>query len=523
MRGFIKATALLSLSRASTFVIPDSSTLPSNPSLEYHPSDAFVKFDINNPDITERYPDFTFQVEGTDKACGESHILLNGLRLDSEWDGIKARGHEFLDFGGGKEAEWHIECLFDTVSGDGSNSIGDDVVHILSLRIGSSASTIQPGFTISYKQKDQPAILRFKPNYISQESANHPEIIATWRKPSLTFDPEVLDNAQRNVSPTSFGASRQQKSLGAYLQHLKVSLKKELNEVIKHFCPKTKEPFKATPPYPVHRPITPLDTTKSTSTQSNLPAAETRSLSTLETLDPSASTQNPPTFIPQTDVNIHLLKIFAGVLVLGSCITWICLRCRDPRRRAECLARREERRNKKLYRRAAQHHKIKMWFWNFRMRYGLASSESLSWDEKRTRIIQQEAILEDAAANDIRALRNARRVVSTVAAAEEGRNTFTYDSEGSERRRSVSTLPGYESDGSQPPTYDDVEGGLERIRVADGFRYVPAETEFRSDSSVVSTSPRISRDGTNSDFDEKIDPISLETAGSVIHDYEREL
>lgn len=124
---------------------------------------------------------------------------------------------------------------------------------------------------------------------------------------------------------------------------------------------------------------------------------------------------------------------------------------------------------------------------------------------------EQEANLEDAMTNDIRALRDAHRIVSDITFAEEGRSGPVYESEGSERRRSVSTLPGYESEGSQPPSYDDVGGIISNAGV-DAFICTTFETEFRSDSSVISTSPRISRDGTNSDFDEKFEPISLEAS-----------
>ena len=251
----------------------------------------------------------------------------------------------------------------------------------------------------------------------------------------------------------------------------------------------------------------PPDASDSTKTLSHIPAAKTRSL---ENSQPSAAHTSTSLFIPDVEYNHYLIKVLGLSLVILICITWICLRCRDPRRRAECLARREERRNKKLYRRAARQHKVKMWFWKFRVRYGLAPREDLSWDEKRTRVLQQERVLEDAMTDDIRAFRNAHRIVSLISAAEEGRDTVVHESEGSGRRRSFSILPGYESEGSQPPTYESVEGGLDEIRVANGFRYMPAETEFRSDSSVISTSPRISRDGTNSDFDEKFEPISLE-------------
>ncbi len=104
-------------------------------------------------------------------------------------------------------------------------------------------------------------------------------------------------------------------------------------------------------------------------------------------------------------------------------------------------------------------------------------------------------MLEAVCQEDIRHLRAATRPrrageggTNSIAAAEEGRNTFPYDSDSeggsssparrlrSTSGRSVSTLPGYESEGTQPPGYAGVE-------------------DMTPDSSVVSTSPRISRDG----------------------------
>ena len=469
-------------------------------------------------------------MEETDQPCGESRVLLNGLQLDSVWDGTTAQGHDYLDLRGGKEAEWHIRCLFDNLSGGEGVIDEKDVIHVLSLRIGSSMDTVRPGFTISYKQRSKPAILRFQPQYHTIETTKRPTSMELWRIPSLEFSPELLDKAQEFRSPTvSSILGHGQKSLGAYFRSLKGSLKKEVHEAIEHICPiKYAQSKKLTPPVPLTIPLdqtlespekssgeglTSTKTVDSSNTFSNHPAAETRSLNALETSDPSYTDATRPSFTPQTNHNLHFLKTFGLVLILGACVTWICLRCRDPRRRAECLARREERRNKKLYRRAVRQHKIRMWFWNFRMKYGLAPSEVLDWDEKRNRVIQQESVLEHVANGNIQALRDAHGSASNMVAAEEGRNAFAYSPEGSERRQSMSTLPGYESEGSQPPTYDDVSGALEGTAVVDGFRYVSAETEFRSDSSVISTSPRISRDGTNSDFDEKIEPISLERVG----------
>ena len=173
-----------------------------------------------------------------------------------------------------------------------------------------------------------------------------------------------------------------------------------------------------------------------------------------------------------------------------------------------------------MYRRAAQKQAIRNWLRSVHIRtktfllsYGLASQAAFSWDEKRTRVLAQEAILEDVMVDDIRALRNAHRVVSSITAAEEGRHGFVYQSEGSERQRSVSTLPGYESEGSQPPSYDDAGESFEEIIVVNGLQYNNVDAEFNSNSSVISTSPRISRDGTNSDFDEKFEQISLEANG----------
>ena len=417
---------------------------------------------------------------------------------------------------------------------DRSNSDGGDVVHVLSLYFSSSLETVPGGFTVSYKQIDHPAILRFEPRYHSMDFANGDGVVKLWRTPSLQFETDFLKKGQKSVASTPSGFIGQaQKSLGTYLQSLRGTLKKEVQEIIENFCPKHRASAESNSPkmessddyhsnkistssQPSSIPsideiFTKTELAESTTTSTNLVAAQTRSLTASQTLEaPDLPTSQPPQ--GHTDNRLHLLKLFALALVLCSCFSWICLRCRDPRCRAECLARREERRNRKLYRRAARHHKVRMWFWNLRMKYGLASNEILTVVEKNMRVDQQENILEDFMANDIRALRNAHRVVSNITAAEEGRNSFMYDIRGSERPPSVTSLPGYESEGSQPPTYDDVGGSLEGTTVVDGFQYIPTDTEFKSDSSVISTSPRMSRDGTNSDFDEKIEPYFLERA-----------
>lgn len=346
-----------------------------------------------------------------------------------------------------------------------------------------------------------------------------------------------MANAGKDGSVLHDILSQGQKNLGTELSAIKSSLKKGVEKVAGIWCHKSKgKPSEVeaasidNPKITFDRLLEPpllsyeesVSTTKasdSTSTTPNLSAAETRSLASTGALQIPTS----PTTITlpsQTNINIYLLKTFGLGLTILSCIAWLLLRCRDPRRRVDYAARREERRTKRMYRRAAQKQAFEHWLRSLhlklkalRFRYGFAPQAALSWDEKPTRVIAQEAVLEDAMADDIRALRNAHRVVSSITAAEEGRHDFVYEAEGSERRRSVSTLPGYESEGSLPPSYDDAGDSFEGATVANGFQYNSVDAEFTSDSSVISTSPRISRDGTNSEFDEKFEQISLEASG----------
>ena len=497
----------------------------------------------------------TFQVEGTEKACGETYVLVNGQKLDSEWDGTTGRGRDYLDIYEGKEAEWHISCLYNVIPEDGSNSNGEDVVHVLSLRVVDSKH--HPGFTISYKQMGSPSILRFEPRYNPTDMAIVPSLATLWRTPSLDSDPNVLANGQAHSSTAIIESlHRGQAILQAKLKAWKSQLKLGIEKVNKLCCHKASEikttmhqrptlpeepalpsiltlpetPAKVPldrllePPPALHDELTP--TTEELGSTNTVPihaAATTRSLSHVVALDPTTTHTSSPSLPSQSEHNLQLLKIFSLVLILSSCLAWLFLQCRDPRKRAECLARQEERRNKKLYRRAARQYKVRMFFWNryqevmtgiwnFRMRYRLAHEEAITWDEKRARVLEQEGVLEEVMRDDIRALRNAHRMVSDITIAEEGRANMVYEVEGSARGRSVSTLPGYESEGSQPPSYSDAGDGLEGAMVVNGFRYTAAETEFRSDSSVISTSPRLSRDGANSDFDEKIEPLSLEAS-----------
>ena len=448
--------------------------------------------------------------------------------LETTWDGTTAEGHDYLDIYGGSEAKWHISCLYDVVPTDGSNSVGEDVIHVLSIHF---VNHVRPGFTISYKQIGPPAILRFSPEYHSADIGLDPVLANQWRRPSVAFDPDVMANAEKDDSVYDF-LGQGQKSLGAELSAFKNSLKNGIKKVASLWCHKGKgkpsevkavsiesskmpsdrllEPV----PLPVEELVSKTEKTDSTSTKPNFSAAETRSLTSAGALQTSAS---PAIMDTSTlgKINVHVLKTFGLGLIFFSFFAWLLLRCRDPRHRVDCAARREERRTKRMYRRAAQKQAFENWLRSahlklkaFRFRYGFAPQAAITWDEKRTRVIAQEAVLEDTMAEDIRALRNAHRVVSSITAAEEGRHGLVYESEDSERRRSASTLPVYESEGSLLPSYDDAGDSFGGTTVVNEL----VDTEFTSDSSVISTSPRISRDGTNSEFDEKFEQISLEVS-----------
>ena len=410
---------------------------------------------------------------------------------------------------------------------DGSNSIGEDVVHVLSIHFFNG---VRREFTVSYKQVGHPAILRFLPRYYATDLALDPVLANRWRRPSVDFDPDVLAKAGQD-DPVPYSLLIQgQKGLGAELSAIKASFKKCIKKVVSALCPQSKEEssevktaLTGSPkissdrllelhPIPYGETVSATEGSGATSTVHSFSAAETRSLTSAEALPTSiSSTTTTPS--SQISINIHLLKVLGLGLIALSCLAWLVLHCRDPRHRVDCAARREERRTKRMYRRAAQKQAFENWLRNIhlkvralRFRYGFAPQAAITWNEKCIRVNAQEAVLEEVMADDIRALRNAHRVVSSITAAEEGRHDFVYQSEGSERRRSVSTLPGYESEGSQPPSYD------EETAVVNGFQYNQVDAEFTSDSSVISTSPRISRDGTNSDFDEKFEQISLEAS-----------
>ncbi|KAI9718603.1 MAG: hypothetical protein M1812_004054 [Candelaria pacifica] len=228
------------------------------------------------------------------------------------------------------------------------------------------------------------------------------------------------------------------------------------------------------------------------STISALEVPEPQSISSHHLFRPESN--EPPRDIVYESALVAF-QVVAATLGLIGLFMFVRRRCIDPRRRAERLARREERENTRSFRRAARRQAWRNWW---QRRQGTSDDE-----EKRRLIIEQEAVLENAMQAEIRQLHHAHSVVSSIVTAEEGRVPVF-------RVQRQNSLPDYRSESgeTEPPAYDDYdESGL---AVADGFQYTrpgtveytPGGSDWTPESSVVDTSPRSSDCGSVRDASE---------------------
>lgn len=481
-------------------------------------------------------------MEPAQNRCGESDVVVNGQRLASpQWGPAKAWGTASLKLDDSPvlvDASWQIICLSPSGPVDDINRPDKDLVQVLSLQIEESKNAHRtPGFTVSFHKA---GIVQFDAHPTAPDSIVSRTTF--WRTPSeaLSISSSVSEVEDVEERFTLSAKNRQQSlhlpfEMIGHLINWEVKVVKNaasgavkscrhhfawLHEGFHNFTENFHDKFCQREPYAAHHslsaflaksshlspisvdellgktsqshlaPTTLAEPLDATNTSPSPAASQTRSLRQPEV---TSTTQHGRPLEQQADSGLHFIKTIGILLVIASFLTWVIIRIRDPRRRADRAARREERRNRRLYRRAAQIQKWRNWIYALRYKFRPVAQMVDSWDEKRERVIEQESILDVAMNDEIRALRCAH--VSGIAAAEEGRNNYVYEAEASERRRSVVTLPGYESEGTQPPGYDE-----HRMNVVDGFRYVLAESIDTPDSSVISTSPRISRDERDSDF-----------------------
>lgn len=473
---------------------------------------------INSAEPIWGYPLLTFEVGSSDQACGESDIKLDGQKLHSTWTGFSGVGEGLLGAYGDARVLWTIQCIYTSTLSDEAGSLEKNGVQVFALTVvDSQGRQTTPGFTVSYRQAGKPFILHFEPRYIivggDERRWQVPSLLSTAVKPDTD---ELWDVPKSTVSRVH----NDQKTILSHIKDVKDSLKDKVHAIVgklKKIChEEASNPTRKQadlPEYYITDGSTMRNETRdipvkhgihntgegrysgdegshdealSASPVSQAKAAATRSADATE---PNVTGYESPSHngVP----SLYILKVFFIGLSLFAFFTWIWLWHRDPRRRADRAARREEIRTKRLYRRAARKQKIKNFLQNTRVQYGLLYYTVVTWSKKGEAAAQEE-ITEDVMKDDIRALRNAHRVVSSMtgtdSAAEEGH--AGYDEVGGSRlrsSRSVSTLPGYESEGAGPPGYT---------------------SEFNSDSSVVSTSPRISL-SSGGEYDEKVEYINL--------------
>lgn len=185
------------------------------------------------------------------------------------------------------------------------------------------------------------------------------------------------------------------------------------------------------------------------------------------------------------------------------CIRRKCMFLRDPRRKADCAARREERRTRALYRKAACKYRMRTFFQRFRRPF--ASSD---YEEKRELILHSGD--EESSSDVVRPQINSLRAIhdflnGQLRRAEEGTagvsTRRTQQQISAERdvadRASIrsETLPAYSL---PPPSYRN--GGLgSDISVVTGFTgYTPSGSgdtrDDTTESSIVDCTPRLSFD-----------------------------
>ena len=225
-----------------------------------------------------------------------------------------------------------------------------------------------------------------------------------------------------------------------------------------------------------------------------------------ESIDVASTPQPLHVISPHTIKAFQIAALVIIVLVLCTAI-FVLIR-RNPRLRAEMAARSEERRNKRLYRRAACNYRWQTAFKRFRSFGPFKSRDQAEkpstsqilpsssqdcngidwseWNEKRVSVESDRAPANGAGIREgLSELRRAHRFVDGMVSAEEGHSGRIRRAPRHQRTWSDSAS----SEKTAPPPYDEE---YEEIYVANGIRYVRRNNDTTPDSSVIDTSPRSS-------------------------------
>ena len=193
-----------------------------------------------------------------------------------------------------------------------------------------------------------------------------------------------------------------------------------------------------------------------------------------------------------------------ATIVISLSAAMFCLVSRNPRLRAEIAAHHEERRNRRLYRKAACRYRWQQALNRFtqKVTWGRQSRDASvvdgvipsdhsadgidwnEWHEKRMSSGDMSVLPSTAGVREgLRELRKAHQLVDSMMSAEEGCYGITNRTTRHQRRWSDSAS----SEKTAPPPYEE-----EEVYVADGITYVRHVTGSTPGSSVIDTSSRSS-------------------------------
>lgn len=188
--------------------------------------------------------------------------------------------------------------------------------------------------------------------------------------------------------------------------------------------------------------------------------------------------------LPRHDQILLAFLITSFIFVLVCIPLFYFSQVLNPRCRVDWAARREECRNRRLYRQAARQQKLRNWVNKLTgNRLFRTPKEPLqTWNEKRL-ATQQEPLQLDVR-DEILARRYRYNMANNIAIAEEGRvgeigeKSVIQGWQQTRASRSSSNVTG-------PPPYEEDNGG-----VVDGFQYIMQRISDTPGSSVIETSPR---------------------------------
>ncbi|KAI9683407.1 MAG: hypothetical protein M1829_005479 [Trizodia sp. TS-e1964] len=441
-------------------------------------------FNENIEDYRYEHLAFNIEVLNSEKPCGYGNISLNGLDLPqghtpslgdhSTFGSAVVSGITVSD---GKtrlvNATWHFNCFIPE-----AGQLLNFTIH----QIDGKPVASDAGFLLSFRQSPVNELLRFSPVILSADDKKFN--VAEWTQPAASSEEFEKPHPSRpsyqelveEIDLLLEIVEKQKKQLQEYAKLDSTDSKlncKDARCAVETVVSKVKSAAK------IVQSVFHAHTKPKPSSEQHIDHYD---------LEESIDFDLDSFLIPEHQRRLPLLALLFSVIFLPVLYgAWKCLSRRNKlsRKFQERLARREERLNKKLARRAAFRHRLNTWWQKMTHRQPIAD------EEKRVLVTAQETVLEDAMRTEIQQLRMAAQVVQSIVSPGE---SISSASQFSQPRRQDS-LPSYHSDSEVSdilPAYDDYEASPFCGLVANGFQYARVGPDSTPDSSVVDVSPRSS-------------------------------